>query len=838
MTAYRPSKPYRGGTEVKIRSAGHGDWYVTTSYRLVLQPTDTLARKLRRDVSAIRYVIPNLPGGYAAAHFNSELYAPRSCTITQDSPGSDVIVTASRRRHVSRNLLKSVDYRMTEDPEGLYRHHRQVRWTFSVEVPDGWEVNVTGQPTRQTKGTVTAVLTNTETVNRVELVPPGAPTVREDQATASKQAAASTTVAVVAVTGALLLHTAVMSGFPAATRRRWAAASAAGVTVTALGTVTLIAAAFSLARSEGYGWDWASWTYADEPITQPPYILAQQTLVTFSWLVLPLLVLAVTIRRLTGRPPGARALAPPALAGPALLVLETVISGFATWALLACGVAVASAAGVWGVQRSGTFGPIGRRWAAAGGAVTLAYVSGLSALILLPGPDASRLPDVNVTWGLAAWPTALAVVLPWTIVSMQAVHGLSGSPKAGKAPSIFSALVLACLVLPWDGAVDQGLPQGVKVLAWLTNLVPGRGVVSDVTVALIWWQVLWVAAAACLLYWLWSCGRAPGKWPDNTRTACMALIWLAATAPIVGNPSVHLDAWLSPVVAIAAYAGSVWLVPAGRQERAQRLHGMSRLAHVRLIHSLLRAQLMASSRHRFFRDSQDSLADGSLTPGDWDTRWNSLSAVSPFPSRDPAGQLLRLRYTALGSSGGYPPWRNGMATGAAALLLSLPWAVAQYLTNPLYDSLPELFTAAGGLLGLWWFSAFSYGYLHPWIRGTGPLGKAACVFVVVWPLQLGLLVEDLDANFNQAAVWIMFLTAQNTLVTLGLGLYWEARMVRAAGLPWGQIRNFRRLSSLAVPSTTVLVAAATAVATVLGSSWATSFTPPSDKPAAVVGASP
>ncbi|WP_030738492.1 hypothetical protein [Streptomyces sp. NRRL S-31] len=265
---------------------------------------------------------------------------------------------------------------------------------------------------------------------------------------------------------------------------------------------------------------------------------------------------------------------------------------------------------------------------------------------------------------------------------------------------------------------------------------------------------------------------------------------------------------------------------------------MSRAAHVRLVHSLLRAQLITSSRHRFFLDSHGALADGSLTPGEWDTRWNSLSAVSPLHSQDPAGQLLRLRHTALGSSGGYPPWRNGLAAGVAALLLSLPWAVSQFWRNPLYDSLPQLFTAAGGLLGLWWFSAFSYGYLYPWLRGTGPLGKAACAFVMAWPLQLGLLIADLGGSFGQVSALLILLTAQNALVTLGLGLYWEARMVRAAGLPWGQIRNFRRLSSLAVPTSAVLVAAVTAIATVLAGSWATSFTHPSDKPQSVVGGSP
>ncbi|WP_158727309.1 hypothetical protein [Streptomyces sp. NRRL S-31] len=557
LAAYRPSKPYNGGTVIEVRPAGGGDWYIATSYRLVLQATDTLTGNLRRDVSAIRYVIPNLPGGYATAHINEQLLVPRWCTITQNSPGSDVVVAASRRLRVARSSLKSFNYRLAEDPSGLYRRPSRVRWTFDVQVPDRWELNVTGQPTQQTKRTVTADLTDTKTVTRLELMPPGTPPVPTDQPTALRLAAASTTVLVVAVTGTLLLHAAVLTAFPAVTRRRWAAASAAGVAVTAMGTVALLTAAFARARWAGYGWDWASWTYdVGEPVQLPPYILAQQTLVTFCWLVLPLLVLAVVIRKVTGRPPGARALASAALAGPALLVVETAVSGFATWALLVCGTATASAAGVWAVLRSGRLGLMGRRWAAAGGAVTLAYVSGLSALSLLPSPGVSLLPDVDVTWGVAAWPIALAVVLPWAVVPMRTVRGMPGFSPSGRTASVLTALLVAGLVMPWNVMAYERLPHGVTILAWLTSLVPGRGSVSNVLVVLTPWQIPWFAAALCLLSWLWSHGRAPGKWPDNPRTACMALIWLAATAPVVGDPGVHLATWLSPVVAAGAYAGA------------------------------------------------------------------------------------------------------------------------------------------------------------------------------------------------------------------------------------------------------------------------------------------
>ncbi|MFD8542585.1 hypothetical protein [Streptomyces sp. NPDC059649] len=113
------------------------------------------------------------------------------------------------------------------------------------------------------------------------------------------------------------------------------------------------------------------------------------------------------------------------------------------------------------------------------------------------------------------------------------------------------------------------------------------------------------------------------------------------------------------------------------------------------------------------------------------------------------------------------------------------------------------------------------------------------------PSDIGYVIPNLPGGYAAAHPrdWepqlpkgapALLLTAQTLLVALGLGLYWEARLVRTAGLPWGHIRNFRRLSSLAVPTTTLLVAVVTAVATALAGAWGTALTPPTETPPAAV----
>ncbi|MFD5158454.1 hypothetical protein ACFWMJ_10335 [Streptomyces hawaiiensis] len=78
----------------------------------------------------------------------------------------------------------------------------------------------------------------------------------------------------------------------------------------------------------------------------------------------------------------------------------------------------------------------------------------------------------------------------------------------------------------------------------------------------------------------------------------------------------------------------------------------------------------------------------------------------------------------------------------------------------------------------------------------------------------------LNPSWNDMAVTCGVLAGQILVPCMVLGLLWEWRLARAAALKWSQVRDFRRLSSITVPLGTVLVAAATAFATVVAGAWA------------------
>ena len=69
---------------------------------------------------------------------------------------------------------------------------------------------------------------------------------------------------------------------------------------------------------------------------------------------------------------------------------------------------------------------------------------------------------------------------------------------------------------------------------------------------------------------------------------------------------------------------------------------------------------------------------------------------------------------------------------------------------------------------------------------------------------------------------------QAVVLCFGLGLFWERRLVQAAGLGWGRIRDFRALRGLATPIATIAVAAATTITTGIAGATLTSIVQPSD----------
>ncbi|MEV3855181.1 hypothetical protein AB0J38_12750 [Streptomyces sp. NPDC050095] len=556
-------------------------------------------------------------------------------------------------------------------------------------------------------------------------------------------------------------------------------------------------------------------------------------LVVWGWVVLPLLVAAWAVRAGTGRPPRAGRLALLVLPGVAVFAPAAVLlaQGRSGPVLLVQGGAAVGAAGVVALLlRAGVLGPLGRRWAATATAVTAVAVAAAGPGTGLPlGDEAVYGIDTGTAWASANslavwglcwfWPAAL-------LVTLRAL-GVPRPPATLAAAGAWWLLATDGNDLYSWGRTENG--------AWYDVGIGGSTAANHPLVVV---QTLVVCLA--LLTLLRRGGPAAGPWPPYARPAVLALGVAAVGTALTEQGfatfvyDIHQDSGLFLALAVAA-VGFAWLIPPSGQSEALRLHSATSAEHTRDVHRLLKNQTLAAGRRAFLGGAHTALADGTLTARQWSTRWRELGGRTEG-GKSPQQRWQQVRADALGSSGGRTARRNGIAAATLLAVLSLPWTVYTLPSKVVSIDSGEVAEAVAvwSTALRWPLYGFVYGYLYSWLRGRTPLGKAMCLLAVVLPAELASLLYQ-GTEPAEFGIKLLLTSGDCLAVFLVLGLYWEARQVRAAGLRWGQIRNFRSLSTLAVPATTVVVAAATALATALVGFWAVPDQPAEQAPPAVTG---
>ncbi|MFC9682679.1 hypothetical protein [Streptomyces sp. NPDC056948] len=309
----------------------------------------------------------------------------------------------------------------------------------------------------------------------------------------------------------------------------------------------------------------------------------------------------------------------------------------------------------------------------------------------------------------------------------------------------------------------------------------------------------------------------------------------------LGSPSLRtLSMWGDALAILWAGLGSLLLLPVGADATAAELRSIGREDHARFMGRWVETQLIWDTRADFQRAARSALAED-MSVSDFSQRWKELDV--PGRRGDPAARLARAKRFALGSSGGTAPRTAGLVGAAIAQLLALPWAGYQLMTGDAVGAdgfmpfhLDEISKALR--FGHWALYGFVFGYFYALLRGNTPIGKAAMLTVVVLPAEvLSMITLTIDPQYARNPSWTDMavacggLAGQTFVVCMGMGLCWEWWLARAAALKWSQVRNFRRLSSITVPLGTVLVAAATAFATVVAGAWAQQeLQPPSGSP--------
>ncbi|WP_329595994.1 hypothetical protein OIE43_00225 [Streptomyces pseudovenezuelae] len=852
----RPAAGSSGDIAVRVQRRPGSGWQVTTRYRLRLRASDPLVETLRSQPDIIGAVIDVLPGGYATAKETAfregaippDRATPNWCTLSQSAKDSHVVVAAEYVDRIDRSdylagfyLNYDLGYKVYDnDRNGGVLARLPGQWSWSLEAPRPWRLRVEGRPETQTAHAVRFELSQRWVRARVSIASPNPQDVVGSDSSALRGFKALFSVlGVLAATGGALMGF-VRTGVPASSRRR-------GVWTVSLSFTFLSCAALATAAWDVYHASWAelSWLFAPgsysgfnpETLSSAIELKIQGALLGTLLFALPSVAVSAVYALHTNRPPPAGRVLMVTAPGPAFVCTAWSMGG-SDWTLpvaLCLLTASVAASLMFGAVWLGFGGRAVSGWASALAAAVWAGVASTVALQYVPWEFEPLEPGVPVAFVyrtlLASWPLTFLCLTPWVVALLLLAGPLlpdgNGARRAGR---IGLGLLLSVALLPWWSPLRQQLPGVPTTRVLLTHLVgqdPGDVFLTGVGVIAPALQVIWLATVVVVLAHLRSGGTAKGQWHSSARPGCIALLLLAAAAPIVGDPLNWLPHWTTSAALLAAWAGAQLLLPAAREERASRLHAISGADHAQLMHSLARALLFAEGRHRFLTASRATLADTSVEPDKWEQKWGSLRAPT---AADAAQETAILRAVALGGSGGHPSWANGLAAAAVSGLLTLPWTAWPAWQGRGYSGIPEAVTVAGGTTVVWLAHGFTYGYLYPWIRGRGPVTKASWLWASMCPVQLLLLWPRLRLPFDQTALTAFLLLAQGAVMTLGLALYWEIRLIHRADLLWGHIRNFRRLSSLATPVSTVLVAAVAAAVTVLATAWTDNLTAPEGPP--------
>ncbi len=294
---------------------------------------------------------------------------------------------------------------------------------------------------------------------------------------------------------------------------------------------------------------------------------------------------------------------------------------------------------------------------------------------------------------------------------------------------------------------------------------------------------------------------AYGSAAESTVVICLMVVYLtprgSATLADINVPLPMLS-----ITSIVAWVTARWLL--GRPHPSM-VEPTGPEEHRELIRSALHRRLLLVAEQELYRVGRGKIGTGDLTMADFDDRRHELESALRRHGDHPE--------TAFATAAGCTPWHNGVHAFVVSLLLSLPFLFVYGL--PTGVDLSSFVFEARSLIALPAFG-FVFGYFYPRIRGTQPMTKAlhlmAAALVTELSGYLSALVEPDLGPYVKAQV-VAIVVGEVALVSIGLGLYWEWRVMHLAGEPWGRVRNIRTLRSLATPLLAVVIAVATTVAT-------------------------
>ncbi|RVX40822.1 hypothetical protein EDD27_3255 [Nonomuraea polychroma] len=270
---------------------------------------------------------------------------------------------------------------------------------------------------------------------------------------------------------------------------------------------------------------------------------------------------------------------------------------------------------------------------------------------------------------------------------------------------------------------------------------------------------------------------------------------------------------------LLAWAGIAWLLPRADAAGPAALTPVSATEHRTLVRDMIRRRSVRLSLTGLLR--QGPASDGS--PAAFEEQRAALERAG-----DEHAGPLDSDY-ALATVAGRTPWQNALAALAMGTLLSLPFSTVRIIVSAdtWRSGSTDALTALLALISLPALCMI-FGYFYPRVRGDNPIAKSMALLVAALLVELPVYVQTLAAvtatppsttapvpAADEALIGTLVAVGNIAVVSIGLGLWWEWRLMRLAGEPWARIRSIRTLRTLGPPLAAAAIAIATTAATAL-----------------------
>ncbi|MGI5287437.1 hypothetical protein ACQEVF_29440 [Nonomuraea polychroma] len=570
---------------------------------------------------------------------------------------------------------------------------------------------------------------------------------------------------------------------------------------TALGVLTAVALAFFLLRSLGRGW----WERLPNRELVVGLALAAPTLLiplfAEEWSAIAYVILFVAVPALVLRHAG-RVLptSPPWTTRDLLIVtgLGVVVGlGMLSWswlhgqlsgpALLAGGAVAALAAAGSAIAFSVDLGvrPVIVRLAVLSAEAAIGLLAlALWLRALLDGvypPDSTR----------------LVLALGWAMIPIAAI---AVATKQWSRGAVVGAVLVSLLVQGWPtewldaGSWSLVVPQPVPAIGSL----PLDPIVRGVLGLLLLGFVMLVLRLRRLGGELSAIGNPVA---ESTMIAVLMVLYITPSgSTTLADIDVPLP--LLAITSIVAWATARWLLSGPRLVVDEP---DTQEQHRKLIRAAIHRRLLLLAEQELYRFGRGRIGAGDLSMTDFEQQRTAVEAALGAHGRHPE--------TAFATAAACTPWHNGVHAFTVSLLLSLPFTLVYGLpegvdlTTFVFDGRYLITLPAFGFL---------FGYFYPRIRGTQPMTKAlhltAAALLTELSGYLSTLAEPDIGAMDKAQV-VGIVVGQVMLVCIGLGLFWEWRIMHLADEPWARVRNLRSVRSLVAPTVALVLAVGTTAAT-------------------------